>query len=77
MSIHSKAYLDHLKAALHAREKAPEDSVPAESDFVQSLIKRGEAVRLKPGEELPPSATHEIIVEEGETKVVRRRFATR
>jgi len=48
---------------------------PEEKRFIEDLITTGKAVRLKEGEKLPPGATHEIIEENGEIKVVRRRFS--
>jgi hypothetical protein len=46
-----------------------------ERDFVTRLIQTGKAVRLKPGESLPPGVTHEIVDTPDGVKVYRRRFA--
>lgn len=49
---------------------------PAVQDFVRGLIERGEAVKVTPGQELPPGATHEILEDKnGEVTVRRRRFS--
>lgn len=50
----------------------------AESRFVDELVLRGEAVEKKyPGQELPPGATHWLVVdkETGGRTAVRARFS--
>ena len=44
--------------------------------FEDSLLAHGQAARRRADGTLPPGATHEITVgENGETKIVRRRFS--
>jgi hypothetical protein len=48
----------------------------AERAFVESLIASGQAAKPDSQGRLPPGATHEIVeTENGELKVVRRRFS--
>lgn len=63
------------QAAEHNDALAPSD--PKEIAFVQGLVARGEAVKVPPGERLPPGATHEIVGEtpSGVPIVKRRRFS--
>jgi hypothetical protein len=64
-----------LRAAPAAAKSVSEQPLTEEAEFARDLIIRGEAVRLKPGQELPPQATHEIVVgKDGREIVVRRRF---
>jgi hypothetical protein len=62
----------------HLPEGAIVPSGPAEVAYVQGLVARGEAVKVAPGEPLPPGATHEIVGEtaSGVPIVKRRRFAS-
>jgi hypothetical protein len=47
-----------------------------EAAFVESLIANGQAAKRRPDGSLPPGATHELIEDEnGERRVVRRRFS--
>ena len=47
-----------------------------EAAFVESLIANGQAAKRRPDGSLPPGATHELIEDEnGEKRVVRRRFS--
>jgi hypothetical protein len=47
-----------------------------EAAFVESLIANGQAAKRRPDGTLPPGATHELIEDEnGERRVVRRRFS--
>ncbi|MGH8721951.1 MAG: hypothetical protein ACREU4_08200, partial [Burkholderiales bacterium] len=51
---------------------SPED----EAAFVEALIESGQAARVDEEGKLPPGATHKIVEdEEGNVKVVRRRFS--
>ena len=46
-----------------------------EKAFIKSLVTHRQAVKLAPGEKLPPGATHELVSDKsGEVKVVRKRF---
>lgn len=60
-------------------DKPQQDSAAAdqEAGFIRGLVERGEAVRVAPGETLPPGATHEIVGErpDGLPIVRRRRFS--
>ena len=48
----------------------------AEEAFAESLEAHGQAAKRRPDGTLPPGATHEITVaENGEKKIVRRRFS--
>ena len=47
-----------------------------EDAFADSLLAHGQAAKRRPDGTLPPGATHEITVaENGEKKIVRRRFS--
>jgi len=47
-----------------------------EAAFVESLIANGQAAKRRRDGSLPPGATHELIEDEnGERRVVRRRFS--
>jgi hypothetical protein len=47
-----------------------------EKSFTRSLVAHGQAVVLPAGGKLPPGATHELVRDEnGEVRVVRRRFS--
>jgi hypothetical protein len=50
---------------------AHEEAVAEEQRYIDDLIARGEAV--PEGEELPPGATHEIVVDENGRRTVRRK----
>lgn len=44
--------------------------------FIKSLIAHGQAVAVRPGQKLPPGATHKLIKDDaGEVTVVRKRFS--
>jgi hypothetical protein len=47
-----------------------------EAAYIESLIANGQAARLTKEGKLPPGATHKIVEDEqGQVKVVRRRFS--
>jgi hypothetical protein len=46
----------------------------AEERFIEDLISRGEAV--PEGEELPPGATHEVVIDDQGARTVRRKRFT-
>ena len=46
-----------------------------ERAYVDTLIQNGQAARLTKDGKLPAGATHKIIEEDGQVKVVRRRFS--
>ena len=48
-----------------------------EAAFIESLIANGQAAKRRADGSLPPGATHELIEDEnGEKRVVRRRFSS-
>ena len=56
--------------------KPPARKKKEEGAFEESLLAHGQAAPRKAGGTLPPGATHEITVREnGEKKIVRRRFS--
>ena len=58
------------KARSAAKAKKDEDA------FAESLLAHGQAAKRQADGTLPPGATHEITVaENGEKKIVRRRFS--
>jgi hypothetical protein len=60
------------------KSKKKTDEEKAAERFVEDLLVRGEAARPDPQGDLPPGATHEIVVEPGSgkpPKVRRRRFS--
>ncbi|HZJ64579.1 MAG TPA: hypothetical protein VFD36_13770 [Kofleriaceae bacterium] len=66
-------------AARPSASKRPAKPAPPSGDeaaFVESLIANGQAAKRRPDGSLPPGATHELIEDEnGEKRVVRRRFS--
>jgi hypothetical protein len=64
------------KAAAKAKGEPRVPRTAAECAFVEGLVARGEAVKVKPGQSLPSGATHEIVGQDkaGRPVVVRRRF---
>ena len=58
------------KAPVAHTKKTDEDA------FADSLLAHGQAAKRRPDGTLPPGATHEVTVaENGEKKIVRRRFS--
>ena len=59
-----------IKAPAAHTKKKDEDA------FADSLLAHGQAAKRRPDGTLPPGATHEVTVaENGEKKIVRRRFS--
>ena len=78
MSAKQKKFPENLRAGLTnlPKQAKPETAEAVEDPaFIEDLIRRGEAVRREPGKELPPGATHELIVENGRKKVIRLRYS--
>ncbi len=68
-------------SATKTKSKNQKASLPAalekeSEEAVEGLLAREEAVKLKPGQKLPLSATHEIVgpIQGGKTQVKRKRF---
>jgi len=64
------------KPAARAKARKTSGAKKAEQAFEESLLAHGQAAKRRPDGTLPPGATHEITVaENGEKKIVRRRFS--
>jgi hypothetical protein len=58
------------------KRRAPSKKSSHAERFIQSLVAHGQAVKVNPGEKLPPGATHELVEDEdGSVRVVRKRFS--
>jgi hypothetical protein len=66
---------DRLRTLLRQASRQEESQPASDPQFVEDLIRRGEAVRLKPGQALPPGATHEVVDADGKVTVIRRRLS--
>ena len=64
------------RSSSRKRPAKPAAGTRDEAAFVESLIANGQAAKRRPDGSLPPGATHELIEDEnGERRVVRRRFS--
>jgi hypothetical protein len=64
------------KSAAKPKSRKTAAAKKAEDAFAESLEAHGQAAKRRPDGTLPPGATHEITVaENGEKKIVRRRFS--
>ena len=64
------------KPAAKAKTRKTSAVKKAEEAFAESLEAHGQAAKRRPDGTLPPGATHEVTVaENGEKKIVRRRFS--
>jgi len=65
------ALIDNLPEALPSAGKL------VDPEFVRDMIRSGKAVKLKPGQKLPEDAEYELRVENGATRLIHHRVASR
>jgi hypothetical protein len=74
----AKALPANLRAVIDNLQKAaPAADGPVDPDFVRDMILTGKAVKLKPGQKLPDDAEYEVRIENGATRLIRHRVASR
>ena len=51
------------------------ESISVDEDFVNDLIRSGKAVELKPGQKLPQDAEYEVVIVNGQKRLIHHRVS--